>query len=428
MNNNGFVIKIHRNIPEQLKKFWNECANVNNEGDSKNIIDKEEAKANLSSIFFVEENMTENQFYEKNIDIATEGNSYCLHSDYNGTRRQYAVSAIVNEILDNNIIVDGYDEFIETLKEMEKLSSILSDEKTRRGFIFFNDDDVLFDMDENGVIINITGRNRGTSEEMIENFMLLANEMVASTYITLPFIYRIHPSPSSAALKEIIEYINTIDKGIKISKNFSNPKVIQGLLNKTKRLNEKDIISDAILRAMKKASYSCDNIGHFGLALSNYTHFTSPIRRFPDLMVHTLIDKYNSYFDVNLLDDLYVDLKKACINSSYKEKQAEITERQLHRYKMAEFMENNIGNTFNGYIYYVNSNHLTVKLDNMVIGKVNINDIGDNPYYEPSTNCIITDSCVYKIGSRISVIVKSADKDTGSVSFKLEKQKIKHKI
>ena len=94
---------------------------------------------------------------------------------------------------------------------------------------------------------------------------------------------------------------------------------------------------------------------------------------------------------------------------------------------MAEFMENNIGNTFSGHIYYVSSNHITIKLDNMVIGKISINDIDNNPYYEPSTNCIITDTSIYKIGSRITVAVKNADKDTGNISFTLEKQKIKIK-
>lgn len=333
----------------------------------------------------------------------------------------------VNDILDNNVIKDDYKIFINDLKEMEKLSKILSNIKKDRGYICFNDDDVVFETNEIGEVVNIKGRNRGTSEEMIENFMLLANEMVASTYITLPFVYRVHPSPSAAALKEILEYISTINKSIRISRNFNSPKVIQGLLNKTNKLKEKDIISDAILRAMKKASYSCDNIGHFGLSLSNYTHFTSPIRRFPDLMVHTLINKYNSYFDVNALDDLYAELKKGCANSSYKEKQAELTERQINKYKMAEFMGKNIGNTFSGYIYYVSSNHLTIKLDNMVVGKISINDIDNNPYYEPSTNCIITDTCAYKIGCRITVTVKNADKDTGTVSFSLEKQKVKVK-
>lgn len=334
----------------------------------------------------------------------------------------------VNSILDKGNSVKGYNEFIDTLFKMRNLSNVLSTIKKDRGYIRFKDEDIIFKTDENGSVVDIKGRNRGTSEEMIENFMVLANEMVASTYPTLPFVYRVHPSPSLTSIKEIIQYIKTLNVNFRIPSNISSSKSIQGLLNKAVNFDTYDIISDAILRAMKKASYSADNIGHFGLALSNYTHFTSPIRRFPDLMVHTLINKYNSDFNVDELNDLYDYLSNACKNSSLKERQADVTEREVCKYKIAEYMETKIGEEYEAYIYNVSSNHITVKLDNLIIGKINVDEIDGNPYYEPSTNAIITDSNVYKIGRKINVIVKSSNKETGVIKFKLKKQKVKSKI
>lgn len=368
--------------------------------------------------------------------------SCVIELDYNGNVVDYKIfdSVIrsskkmnyddVNDMLDNNNCHEDYKDFTWQLHTMKKLSDKLNVIKNNRGYLNFGDNDIKIETGANGEVTNIKLLSRGSSEEMIENFMLLANEMVATNYSTLPFVYRIHDKPNEDSMTVTFEYIKSINEKFNIPHNCTNVKVMQGILRKVSKLEEAPILFELILRGMRKAVYRPENIGHFGLSLDNYTHFTSPIRRFPDLLVHSLINLYNTDFDINLLEYLEKYLNDACMHSSAKEKIADKTEREVCKYKMAEFMTNNIGKEFEGRIIRITADKVVVMLQNHITGTININDFEAGSYkFNPAKNTLTNKINEYKVGDSLTLIVKSASKESGSIEFKsnslVEKTKVK---
>ena len=216
--------------------------------------------------------------------------SYDIFPSYIKSRKQMTYKN-VNKILDENIIPEGYGEFADTLKLMHELSKILRQEKINRGYIDFGIDEAKVIQDENGKAIDIVKRVQGTGEKLIEDFMIAANETVAThiSNMDLPFIYRVHDLPNAEKIEDFSNLIKQMGYQIHTNLNKITPVTMQKLLNEFRDKDEFVILSDMLLRSMKKAIYSTNNIGHFGLASKNYTHFTSPIRRFPDLTVHRLL-------------------------------------------------------------------------------------------------------------------------------------------
>ena len=199
----------------------------------------------------------------------------------------------VNKILEEDIIPEGYEDYAETLKLMNKVSDILRTKMNNRGYIDFDIDEGKIIVDETGKAIDVVLRNRGIGEKLIENFMIAANEAVAETFtfMDMPLIYRIHGEPSEEKLQNFFRLLNVLNHRLKTNTKKLTPKTIQQVLDELKGLDDFYVLSNQLLRSMQKAEYSPNNIGHFGLASKMYCHFTSPIRRYPDLTVHRSIKK-----------------------------------------------------------------------------------------------------------------------------------------
>ena len=342
----------------------------------------------------------------------------------------------INDIFDSNIMYEEYKPYINDLKNMLELSEILNKRKIKRGYINFGDNDIEFD-DQKGTPISINKRVRGKAEKMIENFMLAANETTSSFYyfLGMPGIYRNHPCPDIDSIKSILDLIGI---HIHISNNSNTSKSLQNIINKIKCYDSSDIYRELLLQSMKRAYYSPQNIGHFGLALENYTHFTSPIRRYPDLETHRVIRKIRD----NILNidtkKLYKTLTEICINSSYKERLADKVEKEVNQYKMAEYMENHINETFTCYIYYISNHGISLKTENGIIGKINTNTIESLGFkYNDNNRTYINkqDNTILYIGDKISTTLKYANKEQNKIEFdynnkikdEISKRKIKTK-
>ena len=334
----------------------------------------------------------------------------------------------VNKILNENIVPNGYDEFVSDLKLMEELSKIIRKNKIEKGYLDFDVPEPKIITDKNGKAIDIQRRVQDTGENLIEDFMIMANETVASTisYMDLPFIYRVHGLPDEEKIRNFLHFINIL--GYKIHANLKNitPKTIQNILKQLKDKKEYNILSSMLLRSMQKAIYDNVNIGHFGLASKFYTHFTSPIRRFPDLTVHRLLRSYlfNHNIDNQTIDYYNSVLPDIAKHSSEREMAATQCERDVDDMKMAEYMESHVGEVYKGVISTVTNFGVYVELDNLVEGMIKIDELDDDYYfYDESTFSLVGKRSHkrYMLGQIIDIIVDSVIKDKGLINFKLYK-------
>ena len=334
----------------------------------------------------------------------------------------------VNKILNENIVPNGYDEFVSDLKLMEELSKIIRKNKIEKGYLDFDVPEPKIITDKNGKAIDIQRRVQDTGENLIEDFMIMANETVASTisYMDLPFIYRVHGLPDEEKIRNFLHFINIL--GYKIHANLKNitPKTIQNILKQLKDKKEYNILSSMLLRSMQKAIYDNVNIGHFGLASKFYTHFTSPIRRFPDLTVHRLLRSYlfNHNIDNQTIDYYNSVLPDIAKHSSEREMAATQCERDVDDMKMAEYMESHVGEVYKGVISTVTNFGVYVELDNLVEGMIKIDELDDDYYfYDESTFSLVGKRSHkrYMLGQTIDIIVDSVIKDKGLINFKLYK-------
>ena len=331
----------------------------------------------------------------------------------------------VNKILQENIIPEGYEPYASTLKEMNELAKILRAEKTSRGYIDFGIDEAKIIQDESGKAIDIVKRTRGDGENLIEDFMIAANETVAThiNNMDLPFIYRVHDLPSSEKIEDFKNLIKQMGYHIHTNLSKITPLTMQKVLNELKEKKEFSILSDMLLRSMKKAVYSTNNIGHFGLALKNYTHFTSPIRRFPDLTVHRLLRTYlfENRIDMETINFNQKYLVDVATNSSETEVASAEAERDVLSMKMAEYMENHIGEKYQGIISGVTNFGFFVKLENLVEGLVHISTLDGYYNYIPEILSLVKEdnSKKYRIGDKVTVVVTAANKENSTIDFEV---------
>ena len=352
--------------------------------------------------------------------------SYDIFPSYIKSRKQMTYKN-VNKILDENIIPEGYEEYADTLKLMHELSKILRQEKINRGYIDFGIDEAKVIQDENGKAIDIVKRVQGTGEKLIEDFMIAANETVAThiSNMDLPFIYRVHDLPNAEKIEDFSNLIKQM--GYQIHTNLSKitPVTMQKLLNEFRDKDEFVILSDMLLRSMKKAIYSTNNIGHFGLASKNYTHFTSPIRRFPDLTVHRLLRTYlfENRIDMETINFNAKYLIDVADHSSETEVNSVEAERDVLDMKMAEYMESHIGEEYEGIISGVTNFGMFVELDNLIEGLVHISTLDGFYTYVPEMLSLISANKKnkYRIGDRVKIIVTNANKNQGIIDFELVK-------
>lgn len=335
----------------------------------------------------------------------------------------------VNDILMRDIIPDGYEPFADNLKEMNILAHTLRKEKMGRGYIDFNLDEPEIIQDENGKAIDIVRVVREDGEKMIEDFMIAANETVASHIynMDLPFIYRVHGAPNSDKIDDFTNLLKALGYTLKTRTLDMTPKTMQNVLKELDDKPEFKILSSLLLRSMRKAEYSKENIGHFGLASKAYTHFTSPIRRFPDLTVHRLLKKYLvekdfSMATINYLNNALVSIAE---HSSEREVAAQNAERDVDDMKMAEYMESHIGEIYEGVISSVTSFGFFVELPNLIEGLVHVNSLkGDYFNYVPELLSLIgnTTKKTYRIGDKVKVKCVGASKERAMIDFEVVKE------
>ena len=330
----------------------------------------------------------------------------------------------VNMILKENIIPNSYEPFVDKLKLMQELANILRKEKINRGYIDFDLDEAKIIQDENGKAIDVIKRTQDVGEKIIEDFMIIANETIATHVFNmdLPFVYRIHGKPNPDKIEDFLNFVKLLGYKIDISTVDLTPKKMQDILEILHDKKEFEILSDLLLRSMKKAIYSSNNIGHFGLASKIYTHFTSPIRRFPDLMVHTLLHKYLFENKINMETIRYYEnyLPDACEHASKKEVDAQEAEREVLDMKMAEYMENYIGQIYEGIISGVTNFGLFVKLPNLIEGLVHISSLKGFYNYVPELLSLVCDNKIkYSLGQTVKVKVTGASKENSTIDFEI---------
>ena len=364
------------------------------------------------------------------MDIDIEGNitSSEIFESVIKSRKQMTYKN-VNKIIEEDIIPEGYEEFADTLKMMHELAKILRKNKTRKGYIDFDTDEAKIIVDENGKAIDVVKRERGEGEKLIEDFMIAANEAVATTisYMELPFIYRVHGEPDEEKMKRFLGFLSVLGYKVNANLNKITPKTVQSILDQLRDKEEYPILSSMLLRSMQKAVYDVNNIGHFGLASKCYTHFTSPIRRFPDLNVHRLLRTYLFKHSINNDTINYFNntLPNITKQSSERERAAIECEREVTDMKMAEYMLEHIGEVYSGVIDTVTNYGMYVILPNLVEGMIRIDDLTDDYYiYQESTYSLIGKRTKkrFMLGQKVDVIVDSVDKDKGLINFKLAKK------
>ena len=332
----------------------------------------------------------------------------------------------VNDIIVRGIVDPGYEEFADDLIRMNELHKILRKEHTSRGYINFDIDEAKIVQDENGKAIDVVKRIREEGEMLIEDFMIAANETVASHIynMQLPFIYRVHDVPKPEKIDEFMTLVKIL--GYKITGNIHEltPKAIDSILNQLRDKKEFEILSSLLLRSMRKAEYSKENIGHFGLASRAYTHFTSPIRRFPDLVVHRLLKTYLVDNDMSMttIQTLENSLVEIAQHSSEREVAAVDAERDVLDMKMAEYMEDHIGEEYVGMINTITNFGFFVELPNLVEGLVHVQTLkGDYFTYVPEILAMIGKSTkkMYRLGDKVKVRCVSASKENSMIDFEL---------
>ena len=335
----------------------------------------------------------------------------------------------VNKILNNEEIPKGYEEYVDKLKLMEELALILRKEKEARGYLDFDAKEAKIIVDENGKAIDVVLREQGKGENLIEDFMIAANETVASHlfYLNYPSIYRVHEVPDDEKIKDFINAISVLGINVIGKREFSNPRSLKVILDQLKDKEEFDILSNMLLRCMRKAEYKDQNLGHYGLGSKCYTHFTSPIRRFPDTTVHNLLRKYifnePEPKELNKLIDYYKEILPDIANhSSEKERNAIECERDVDDMKMAEYMEDHIGEEFDGVIDSIMNFGMFICLPNMIEGLVKYDSIkGDYFEFNEETNMLIGKRTgkKYKLGQKVKVRCIQASKENSTIDFEL---------
>lgn len=330
----------------------------------------------------------------------------------------------VNSILENNVVPEGYEEFESTLRVMEELSKILRKKMIGRGYIEFESDEAKIIVDDNCHPIDIKARVQRTGEELIENFMIVANETVASSifYKNLPGIYRVHDKPNEKRIEEFIKFLSLHGYTASGKNKIENPKDLQKILNSLDNVPEIKVLHDMAIRSQAKAVYSDVNIGHFGLGSKCYSHFTSPIRRYPDLILHRLVREYNYSYSEDIITKNKEYLPVASEHLSIREQEAQNCERDVDKMKKAEYMMDHIGEIYEGIISGVQEFGFFVELDNTVEGLVKVEDIkGDYFIYNPDLMALLgkRSKRKYAFGDKVVVKVIGADKDRSTVDFEI---------
>ena len=327
-------------------------------------------------------------------------------------------------------VLERYKPYIEEFKLMEELAKILKNRRLENGYLNLDIPETKIDLDIDGKVVNVGKYETTFANEIIEQFMLTANETVAEKFYWLdaPFIYRVHEEPDLEKVKELNKFLYNYGLKIKASKDNIYPKEFAKVLDEIKGKEEERVISTLILRTLKLARYEAENKGHFGIASKYYCHFTSPIRRYPDLFIHRVISKYieNNYV---IDEEEYNTLKKQAEDRSEKaserEKIATEVEREAEKMKMAEYMESKIGEEYDAIISSITSFGVFAELENTIEGLIRFDSLGDEYFiYNEERKIIVGEQTnkTYKIGDKIRIRVIRASKELREIDFELVKE------
>ena len=343
-------------------------------------------------------------------------------------RMSYTDVAKILEDRDEETISE-YKELVPMFEEMAELSSLLRKKREKKGAIDFDFPETKIIVDENCNPIDIVPHERNTATMLIEDFMLTANETVAEHFFFMesPFVYRVHDNPDPEKIRSLSAFVRGLGHGMKVSKDGSvKPKEIQKLLEGVKDTKEEALISRMTLRSMMQAKYSTECTGHFGIATQYYCHFTSPIRRYPDLQIHRIIKDYlRGRMNDRKLSHYEEILGDVASHSSETERRAEEAERQTDKLKKAQYMEERIGETFEGVISGVTSYGIYVELENSCEGLVRAASITDDFYVFDEVNYRLIGERhkkEYTLGQKVNIVVHDADRLTGTVDFLLAEE------
>jgi len=335
----------------------------------------------------------------------------------------------VQKIIDgtDKKVLKKYEPYIQNFKDMEELAKILKARRIEEGYLNLDIPESQIDLDENGKVTNISKYETSFANEIIEQFMLSANETIAEKFYWLdaPFIYRVHEEPDLEKVQELNKFLFNFGLKIKANKDHIYPKEFAKVLEEIKGKEEEKVISNLILRTLKVARYEEENKGHFGIAGKYYCHFTSPIRRYPDLFIHRIISKYleNSYdVDEKFIEKYKEQAKERAKQSSDREKVATTVEREAEDIKKAEYMEDKIGNEYDGIISSITSFGMFVELANTVEGLIRFENLGNEYFiYDEERKRLIGEktNTTYKIGDKVKIRVAKASKLLRQVDFEI---------
>ncbi len=318
-----------------------------------------------------------------------------------------------------------YQELVPMFELMQELSGILRSRRKMRGSIDFDFPETKMILDKNGVPVEIRPYDRNVATKIIEDFMLLANETVAEDYFwqELPFVYRTHETPDEEKIRTLATFINNFGYSMHIGANEIRPKEVQKLLGKVEGTPEEALISRLALRSMKQAKYTPENTGHFGLAANYYTHFTSPIRRYPDLQIHRIIkDNLRGRMKEEKLEHYKAILPDVTKQASEMERRAEEAERETIKLKKVEYMQQHLGEEFEGVISSITKWGMYVELPNTIEGLVHVANMNDDHYDYIESRYEMVGSRrgkVYKLGQKIWVRVTGADRLSRTIDFEI---------
>ena len=333
----------------------------------------------------------------------------------------------VQKILDNSDreVTKRYSKYIEHFRLMEELAHILKNRRAKDGSLDLDIPESKVVLDERGIAVDIKKYEITFANEIIEQFMLTANETVAEKFYWLeaPFIYRVHEAPDMEKVTELNKFLFNLGYRVKCNKEEVHPTAFADVLEKIKGKPEERVISNLILRTLKVARYESENKGHFGIASKYYCHFTSPIRRYPDLFIHRIISKYLKQ-GYNLseeeIEKYSAQATKYAETSSEREKIAQKVERESVDIKMAEYMENHIGEEYPGIISSITSFGVFVELENTVEGMIRFDKLGNEYFiYDEDRTSLMGEKTktMYYIGDKINIRVIAADKQTRRIDF-----------
>ena len=333
----------------------------------------------------------------------------------------------VQKILDNSDeeVVNRYKPYIHEFKLMEELALILKHKRLEQGYLNLDIPESKIELDIDGRVTNIKKYETTFANEIIEQFMLTANETIAEKFFWLdaPFIYRVHEKPDYEKVQELNKFLFNFGLKIKANKDNIYPKEFAKVLEEVQGKEEEKVVSNLVLRTLKVARYEAINEGHFGIASKYYCHFTSPIRRYPDLFIHRIISKYlEDNYDVeeSFVEEYKKQAEERAKQSSERENIATKVERESEDIKKAEYMEGRIGEEYEGIICSVTSFGIFVELENTVEGLIRFDDLGDEYFiYDEERKILIGEHTrtTYKIGDKINIRVKDASKLMRTVDF-----------